>query len=75
MYHHQELLKAYRTVQLSGRVNMLIRDEVRELAEAYRLNDLVEFIDDFDVNEYISMQKKVDWEGIEPHNDILKIMK
>lgn len=75
MYYHQELLKAYRTVQMSGRVNMLIRDEVRELAEAYRLHDLVEFIDDFDVNEYIAMQKKIDWDTIEPYDDVLQIMK
>ena len=73
MFFHEELKRSYRTVQLSGRVNMLCMYTVRDLAEAYRLTDLVEFIDDFP-SEYSNLENKVDWEKVEPFEKELKIM-
>lgn len=69
----EELLRQYRTVQMSGVVNMFDRNAVQYYAFQVGMYELVNLIDEYGRQGYAELLKAYD-ENVEPYEDkVLKL--
>lgn len=64
----EELLRQYRTVQMSGVTNILDRNAVQYYAFQVGMYELVNFIDEYGKQGYAELLKAYD-ENVEPYED------
>lgn len=71
MEYSEDIVRGYRTIQLSGLTNMLDKRAVMEISEIYGLYDLAEFIDVSSGEDYMKLLTTVNWDEIKAYEDLL----